>query len=731
MSALKTVVADGLTDQGLSVDEEHGNLVARGGQSDHFVSFWIDETDRVIRAEEVLCYPVDDFSPELSRALDVLNFRRYGVTFSYQEAKRALVATTNWTSPSRNPTPNQLHLLVALLHEAYDRDGEMLQRIAEGEASADDFVFEDGPPAPGRAARRVVARETMRFQDHAPGSTRYIGRKLEEPPGWVEPPTRPLTKIGEDEWSLDAPDDEPSRRGGGVHGMSPEAQQDRGARSNERTQDLSDVLPPREEAPRTSRLAFQMAIQQAEQRAPERVDLTKSTGKRVGAFFKLIGWLGFVALLVWAAVNVLQPMYPWLFDPRTYLGEPAPELSEGAKDLAAREAMQPGAALLALELESPIEGHSFVQPCLDALGEQARGALETHIVQGVTAAMRERAYNLWAEQGYRDVEGARLRLLRQLQTLERPNPDVVGFVISDLKRKPPTDAAMFEALEWIQGDAWDLLIQLLGHGGDGAAERAAALAKQLPRDNDQCVVLKALIETGQPPADALARLVDKRGVEWTRTGEGRELCDTLVRQDPGSVAGLLASESDDRRLLAVDLLTEVPTEASIDELVRLMRDKQRTLRVRVRAAIGLGAIASPRAAWPLVILIHGRDEEEALKSEALRALQKIPSAGVIAALAEHLESDKRNERYYAVKGLASRGTPSAVSAMIDVVQKDGDPTIRRLAITSLLEMQKEADLRASLDAGLAAFRNLARRDNDPQVRESARKLYRSLTGREP
>ena len=46
-------------------------------------------------------------------------------------------------------------------------------------------------------------------------------------------------------------------------------------------------------------------------------------------------------------------------------------------------------------------------------------------------------------------------------------------------------------------------------------------------------------------------------------------------------------------------------------------------------------------------------------------------------------------------------------------------------------MQKEADLRASLDAGLAAFRNLARRDNDPQVRESARKLYRSLTGREP
>ena len=112
MSTLSEIVIDNLTKQGLSVAEDHGGLAVRGGPGGHSVSVWVDETQRVIRAEEVLCYPVDDFSESLCIAMDQLNEIRVGLTLSYQEQQRALVASTVWTSPSRNPSANQLHLMI-------------------------------------------------------------------------------------------------------------------------------------------------------------------------------------------------------------------------------------------------------------------------------------------------------------------------------------------------------------------------------------------------------------------------------------------------------------------------------------------------------------------------------------------------------------------------------------------------------------------------------------------
>jgi hypothetical protein len=131
MSTLQESVIDVLSAQGLSVESERGGLKVRGAADGTTISMWVDENERVIKGEVILCYPVDDFSEELCIAMDQLNELRIGVTLSYQEQQRALVATSVWTSPTRSPAANQLHLMVALLHDAKTHDADALGSVLE------------------------------------------------------------------------------------------------------------------------------------------------------------------------------------------------------------------------------------------------------------------------------------------------------------------------------------------------------------------------------------------------------------------------------------------------------------------------------------------------------------------------------------------------------------------------------------------------------------------------
>jgi hypothetical protein len=72
MPRLSEQVVHILSGEGLEVEEDRGGYLLRTGPGETPLSVWINETDRVVRAEQVLAYPVDDFSPSLGQALDWL-----------------------------------------------------------------------------------------------------------------------------------------------------------------------------------------------------------------------------------------------------------------------------------------------------------------------------------------------------------------------------------------------------------------------------------------------------------------------------------------------------------------------------------------------------------------------------------------------------------------------------------------------------------------------------------
>src|SRR5688572_32906297 len=95
--------------------------------------------------------------------MDWLNRARGGVCFSYDASQRALVVSTAWSSPNREPSSNQLHLLVGLVQEACGRDGPQLERVAEGEAGWEVVAGDEAEAAAASAAQ--AGKATTRFTD--------------------------------------------------------------------------------------------------------------------------------------------------------------------------------------------------------------------------------------------------------------------------------------------------------------------------------------------------------------------------------------------------------------------------------------------------------------------------------------------------------------------------------------------------------------------------------------
>lgn len=753
MPSLKDTVVKGLETLGLSLSEDRGALVATGvAGSDLRAEVRVDENERLVSIEALLCHPIDELTPELSLSLHYLNGHRAGIGYAYRESNRALVARSAWTSPTRDPSDNQLQLMVSLLHQALVKDAPRLLAVAEGEESWDAVAGGDPPPGPAVAPGRAKSD-----QGRVPRSAMPTAR-IESSPAAPEPPTRlwpgaQPTGAGGGEtarWAafMDVANEADASAGGGwrsdaaagLAGSGPTTRRMTGKLDRRELQDTEQPTR-RMDAPgsdgiadeprRLSRQALAMAISQAD-RAGEapKVDLARRPG---GGFLRLLKNLFLIAAFLVGVGALVRffvlPFFPTLMEDITSSWQTAVVGPEELKRQE-REKIPPGQALLMVELQDPLADPALHQAnlerSLEVLGEGAAAGVEAIISREPGIKTRERAYQLWQDRGYARAEpGARLRLLKQvLQAIpEGVTEDTIeGALLTSLRQSPPADPLLIEALEWARGESWRTIVALLARSGEGSEARAKALEGQLPKDTPDMLVLTALMTTGRGPDDGARRLVEGLGPKWVQ-GEGRELLLRLAKEQPAALEQLLASENEEARLAALDLLTEGGGAAASQLLCKVV-GSDAPMKVRMKAVIGLGALASPDVTWTLAQELVRPGQDPAIVDEVRRALRKIPGAEAAAVLKEHLAPERPlAERALALDTLGELHHTSAVQVIVERGVKDPEAKLRQRSFQLLLEQQTEA--KVTVSRALSVYYQMMQRDPDPQVRQLAEKLYKA------
>ncbi len=750
MSSLRAIVSKGFEAQGLSVEGDRAGITVSDGLDGQRMVVRVDENERVVRVERTICYPVDDFSPELSRAMDWLNQRRPGVCFAYHEAQRALVVSTAWTSPTRDPAPNQLHLLVAMAMEAAGRDGPQLERVAEGEASWE-AVAEGADEAEPAAAARA-----NRF-DHA--AAEPPTRSFADWPGAEDPATRPLRSTSTHDvrtttrfmdhadgeaGELSDPLPAPPRKASGIQPTRRfEDLEQYAVRSGDDAQEepeASREATPPELTPRSmSRTALQMAVYRMEHDKGQQVDLSagrRSLGYRAGRGLLTLGALGGAAVVVYTYFVAPFVGGRSLTDLTTGLIS-KPPVDQIDPRIPVRQQLS-GLELLTAELEDPLDDPelhaAYLSRALNGIADR-HGALVELASAHKAVDVRWRAYQLWVQQGFTGDDARRMQLLQALvrhgrhdEKLDRVPVDV----LNGLRARPPADEALIAGLDWSKGSAFTTLVDLLARPDPrnpaAAKRRSEALGRHLDRDTPDFLVLRSMVETGFAPADAAARLVQGRGLAWAR-GEGKAQLSQFITDSPDSITPLLKHEDEEFRLLAIDLLVASTTTAAVEPLGRHAL-KDPVVRVRIRAATGLAQLGHPEAAWWLALALSRRDPapDPAFLDEVKRAIARLPVAGCVAELRAHLApSLPVGERYYAVVALGALQNAGGLPALLEAL-KDPDAQVRRKAIDVCAETQAAG---ANLGSGVAVFREVARTDADPGVRQVAARVYKVIVGRDP
>ena len=707
MGTLWDTVVQGLETSGYRAEEERGALAVVDPEGLKYV-VRIDEQARVVRSEVGLHYPVDDFVPELARALGYLNRRRSGVAYVYRESRRDLIAQACWSSLNLDPTPNQLHLLIGLLRRAHGLDQANLQQVAEGDAGWEAVVHDEDPPRTPTSRlpklERSDAPQALRpgqsgnrweeFQSTAGGVAREAPSPLEAATTRLaaRPPSQRLS-----------PSEQPTQT------------VDRGTGRLSALEESGADLP-------VAREAVHLAVTSGGPPAEEPVEDAPPPpppGKRalVVVVLVVLGLLG---------IGLVVPgLNPW--------GGPGADGPGEVHEAVARRDMEAGRELLVEELEDPLdddeEHQRNVLRSLEALGADARETLETVMLQSSAKGAPVLAYEVWEREGH-SSEVSRLRLLRRLQTRRKGAEPLLEILSAQLRDAPPNDEALIEALDWAKGPTWRLLIDLLGRPGDGAEARADALRGQLDAETRDLTVLRALLETGAHDSGALASVVAEEGLDWLK-GPGQEAVLSLATDFPQSLAPILYHDDSDLALEGVRLFQAVGTPEAALVLADLLDDARVPLDLRVFMAQTLGSIRAVESAWPLVRVAYRlrRDASSSdLHGEIVLALQSLPNPDAAELLGQRLDPEvSPGERGAAVYGLELQCVPASVRVLLDRGVKDDSWQIRRYVLGVLLRQRSVAE--GVLSRRITQLREIARTDPHPQVREAAQRLYDSLIGR--
>ncbi|MBL4848818.1 MAG: hypothetical protein JKY65_25125 [Planctomycetes bacterium] len=741
MATLLKEVSKGLTQHGLEVEEDRGGLVVRGEPGGSPTSIWVNEAGRIVRAERVIAYPVDDFSELVGRSLDWLNGNRAGVSYSFQEAQRAIVARTCWSSPNRSPSPSQLHLLVALLDRAKGRDGTTLARVAEGDGNWDEVC--DGTDI--REAGSVSGSSAPE-PGRDPGTLRFLTSRFdpdeiaaEEPAtqqapgggggGWLEPPTRAIEEIG-----AGSEQPETINLGSGAADEEGGSRRPTGGYSREKLEDLVNGTPPSDlpDQPATSRHAFQLAVQQLDNtEGHAKQDLTegrRSPLRRVMRVLLLVAIS--IPIVIILFQRVVEPFIPE--EDRFWKRWGEEILQPEQTPLELRRQLPMGRELLEAELRDPLEGsQSRIEGSLRVLGDKKRAVLEDMMIVSASSDLRKRIYVHWRASVETGSEPS-VKLLKRITVARQKRPEIERYLRESIKQSPPPDPMVVEALTWSENTPnWAFFVKLLGRPGKGAKARAKALETQLPQDNKNCVVLRALIKTGFGSPDAVQTLIDKRGTAWCGGPEGRPLLTSLIKKDPDAADGLLNQQDRPLALLGVNLLREAKTADTIKKLSKVVFSRKTEPWVRERAAEALRGQEEDKvkhATWPLVYVLNDRETPASLRTGIQQTLKSYGAAGV-AALERYTTRDRSSTRRYAVVGLGAMELPAATERLVARLDEETDSRLKLLVLETLERHVEIPGLRRLLERKLIVFRRLSQQGKDEQIRQTAGKLYHALKSR--
>ncbi|MCA8920265.1 MAG: HEAT repeat domain-containing protein [Planctomycetes bacterium] len=732
MSTLEQQVLSTLGAEGVQTSADRGAILCEidGLQ----VAMWCDEVQRTIKAEASLVYPVDDFSPDLAGALDYLNKNRAGVSYAYREAQRDLVAATAWSSPNREPSANQIYLLVGLLTQAFDRDAGQLQGVAEGEFTWEDLAqdpqrrAEQLSPFGGRAARGAakVEQGTARWQsfmgdEDSPATGRAPSTKFQRDPS-AKIQRGPSAKL---------------QRG-------PSAKAQRSNLPTRRLEDGPEEIPTRrfrsDEDERVttgggtlSRNALQIAVAQADSVRPPTINYHRESifARMLRGLF-ILAVVGGVGYVLW--IFFIQPFVPNDWKQTFYTWFETKVMEEQEILQRDRALMQGGPELLRQELANPLadaaESQRNIDRSLEAIGDGLAGLLENELVTSTENQTRGRIHALWDKKGFGTPEGV-MRLLKRLSEtpVQRSGDDPVnGPLLDQIRNGTIKDEAIIAALPWAKGETFEACVSRLGRDAPaGLEERAAALQGVLERDTEDRDVLLALIKTGRGPADSALRLIEGLGAEWART-QGREQLLRFLSDEKVTINSAFSSEKPEVCLVALELALENRAEGTLELLSGVMRDHP--LEEVREAAVGALPSLGPAAAWPLTEELGLPDVPDARKELARKALRSIAHDLAAEELKQHLAPERSaRERYLAVIGLTEiQGTPG-VNVLVEVGLRDPDYRVRLRVLRALDSLKDE--LKSSVRRGLSEYRALALEDDSAPVREMAAALYRHFQGRDP
>ncbi len=172
---------------------------------------------------------------------------------------------------------------------------------------------------------------------------------------------------------------------------------------------------------------------------------------------------------------------------------------------------------------------------------------------------------------------------------------------------------------------------------------------------------------GEVSIDRLTMLIDD-----TDFAVQSKAVETIVMiHHPETVAHLvphLKSESEYTRRAAVEVLNEIASPDSVRDLFRILKDEDWW--VRSRAADALGKIGGKRVVQAVIQLI--KDDDEFIRRSAIEIINATKDESTFDALVQSLDDSDWWVRERAIDGLAELGNKKCVPVLINMLSKNSD-----------------------------------------------------------